>query len=43
MQKEQIKQILEVRLHKIRARGKYIDCPGVVQKIERQIRNLERG
>ena len=43
MQKEQKKQILEVRLHRVKARGKDADCPGVVRKLERQIRNLERG
>lgn len=43
MQKSEKKQILETRLKMIKARGKHEDCPGVVRKLERQIRNLERG
>jgi hypothetical protein len=35
-------QILKIRLNTVKARGKYLDCPGVVQKLERQIRNLEK-
>lgn len=42
MQKEKKKKLLEARLKTIKARGKYVDFPGVVQKLERQIRNLER-
>jgi len=41
MQKENRKKVLEARLQRIKARGKYIDFPGVVQKLERKIRNLE--
>ena len=40
MTNEQKKKILEVRLHKVKARGKHIDCPGVARKLNRQIRNL---
>ena len=44
MQNEQKKMvILKARLNTIKARGKHVDFPGVVQKLERQIRNLERG
>lgn len=42
MTKEQKLISLKVRLNAIKARGKDEDCPGVRQKIERQIRNLER-
>jgi hypothetical protein len=42
MQKDKKKKILEARLQRIKARGKYVDFTGVVQKLERQIRNLER-
>jgi len=42
MQKNEKKKVLEARLKTIKARGKYIEFPGVVQKLERQIRNLER-
>ncbi len=42
MQKEEKKAILEARLRTIKARGKYVEFPGVVQKLERKIRNLER-
>ena len=33
--------LLKVRINNIKARGKYIDCPGVLKKLERQLRNLE--
>ena len=42
MTKEQKLLSLRVRLNKIKARGKYEDCPGVKTKVERQIRNLEK-
>ena len=32
---------LKARLQVIKSRGKDIDCPGVVKKLERQIRKLE--
>ena len=34
--------ILKVRLHKLEASVKNSDCPGVVRKLQRQIRNLEK-
>lgn len=35
---------MEVRLHKLKNNGKNFDSPGVVNKLERQIRNLkEKG
>ena len=34
--------ILKVRLHKLEASAKNSDCPGVVRKLQRQIRNLEK-
>ena len=35
---------MEVRLHKLKNNGKNFDSPGVVKKLERQIRNLkEKG
>lgn len=43
MQNEQKKMvILKARLNAIKARGKYEEFPGVVKKLERQIRNLEK-
>ena len=42
MTKDQKKQVLEVRLNSVKARGKHLENPGVVQKIERQIRNLSK-
>ena len=41
MTKEQKKLILVNRLNRVRSQGKYMDCPGVVRKLKRQIRNLE--
>ena len=41
MTKEQKKLILVNRLNRVRSKGKYMDCPGVVRKLKRQIRNLE--
>ena len=40
MTREQKKQILEVRLNNVKARGKHTENPGVVRKLERQLRNL---
>ena len=40
MRNEDKKMLLEARLKKVKSRGKCEDCPGVVQKLERQIRNL---
>ena len=40
MTREQKKQILEVRLNNVKSRGKYKENPGVVRKLERQLRNL---
>ena len=31
----------EVRLHKLKGNGKNMDSPGVVKKLERQIRNMK--
>ena len=36
------KLILQTRLHKVLSRGRQLDCPGVVRKLERQLRNLEK-
>ena len=36
------KMLLETRLKSVKARGKSEDCPGVVKKLERQIRNLNK-
>lgn len=41
MTKEQKRMVLIARLNHVKSRGKYLDCPGVVKKLERQIRNLE--
>ena len=40
MTKEDKLKVLEVRLNRVKSQGKHIDCPGVVRKLERQIRNL---
>ena len=40
MTKTEKKLLLETRLNKVKSKGKHIDCPGVVRKLERQIRNL---
>jgi len=42
MTKAEKKMILEVRLNNILSRDKQFDCPGVVKKLQRQIRNLEK-
>ena len=34
---------LKFRLHKLRNNGKNLDSPGVVKKLERQIRRMEGG
>lgn len=34
--------MLKVRLHKLENNGKNFDSPGVVHKLRRQIRNLEK-
>ena len=41
MQKVEKLKVLKARLSTIEARGKYVDYPGVKQKLERKIRNLE--
>jgi hypothetical protein len=33
---------LEVRLHRLKNNGRNMDSPGVVRKIERQIRHMKR-
>lgn len=43
MTNEQKKIVLENRLNKVKAQGRYIDCPGVVRKLNRQIRNLSQA
>lgn len=42
MTKEQRILILEARLRRVKAKGKSYEAPGVVNKIERQLRNLKR-
>lgn len=41
MTKEERLIYLKARLQVIKSRGKDVDCPGVVKKLERQIRKLE--
>lgn len=41
MNKEDKLVYLKSRLNIAKTRGKYVDCPGVIQKLERQIRKLE--
>lgn len=41
MSKEDRLNILKFRLHVIKERGKSTDSPGVMHKIEREIRRLE--
>ena len=31
----------KIRLHNLKSNGKNVDSPGVVHKLERQIRNME--
>ena len=33
--------LLKVRINNIKARGKYMDCPGVLHKLERKLMRLE--
>lgn len=33
--------LLKVRINNIKARGKYMDCPGVLRKLERKLMRLE--
>ena len=35
------KAALEIRLHKLKNNGRNNDSPGVVKKIERQLRNMK--
>jgi len=42
MTKEQQIQILKVRLHKLKSSEKSLDSPGVMKKVERQLRNLQK-
>lgn len=35
-------KLLKVRLHKLESSAKNLDSPGVVTKVRRQIRNLEK-
>ena len=41
MTKDEKIQVLKFRLHIIKERGKSLESPGVMHKLERQIRNLE--
>ena len=41
MTKEERLIYLKARLQVIKSRGKHLDCPGVVKKLERQIGKLE--
>ena len=41
MSKDEKLIYLKTRLRVVKARGKQTDCPGVVRKLERQIRNME--
>ena len=41
MTKDEKLRMLKFRLHIIKERGKSSDSPGVMHKLERQIRNLE--
>lgn len=41
MTKEEKLRVLKFRLHIIRERDKSLESPGVMHKLERQIRNLE--
>lgn len=36
-------KVLKFRLHFIKERGKSLESPGVMRKIEREIRRLERS
>lgn len=39
--KENEALLLKVRINNIKARGKYMDCPGVIRKLERKLKRLE--
>ena len=41
MTNEEKLQVLKFRLHIIKERGKSLESPGVMHKLERQIRKLE--
>ena len=42
MTREEKLLLLKVRLHKLESSPKAHDCPGVITKVKRQIRNLEK-
>ena len=42
MSREDKLLILKVRLRKLESSPKAQDCPGVITKVKRQIRNLEK-
>ena len=42
MTKEQMLSLKKTRLSTLESNGKNIKCPGVVQKLRREIRNLEK-
>ena len=42
MTKEEKALLLRVRLHKLQSSPKAYDCPGVMKKVKRQLRNLEK-
>lgn len=41
MTKEEMLKIKESRLAKLKENGKNFKCPGVVRKLEREVRNLK--
>ncbi len=43
MTNEEKLKVLKFRLHFIKERGKSTDSPGVMNKLQRQIRKLEEG
>lgn len=42
MTNEEKLMLLKVRLHKLESSAKNQDCPGVITKVKKQIRNLEK-
>jgi len=42
MTREEKILLLRVRLHRLESSAKNQDCPGVITKVKRQIRNLEK-
>jgi hypothetical protein len=42
MTKEDKAKVLKVRLRKLKTRPNATDAPGVIKKVSRQLRNLER-